>query len=405
MNHALTQRQRELVELAGKLADQFAERATLHDRDNTFPFENYEDLRTAGFLRLTVPTELGGSGATLHEALPVLERLAMGDASTALAVTMHISPLGQWATVWRQTGNPRLADLLRMAAEDRLIWASVTAEPGLRNDMTEARTAAVKVDGGFRLTGRKSYATNSAVATHCSTTATWADAEGGPRVLLCRIALDAPGVGIEQTWDTMGMRGTQSNDVVYADVFVPDEDVVHSLPVGHLDARVFETVWSWAMPAFSAVYTGIAAGAVDWTIAQVRRLGRAQDPLVIDTIAECQILMESARALMFRHADEVTSRRLFDLGVQEGIARCALVKYVASNNATQVLQKLVDILGGASYSRKLPFERMWRDAQAGVFMPMANTRARKFIGASALGVPLAPEIDFDETGHGSRAKS
>ena len=392
------------MDLAGVLADQFVKRAGEHDRENTFPYANFQDLRSTGLLRLTVPTELGGLGAGLAEVLPVLERLAMGDASTALAVTMHVSPLGQWASIWRRTHDPRLADMLRMAADDRLIWASVTAEAGLPNDMTDARTAAVKVDGGFLLTGRKTYATNTSVATHCSTTARWEDADGGPRLVLCRIALDAPGVRIEKTWDTMGMRGTQSNDVVYDDVFVADDDIVHSLPVGHLDARVLETVWSWAMPAFAAVYTGVAAGALAWTIDQVRRAGRERDALVTDAVAECEILLESSRALMVRHADEVASRRLFELDVQQGMARCALVKYVASDNATKVLRRLVDVVGGAGYARSLPFERMWRDAHAGVFMPMANTRARTFIGASALGVSLAPAIGFDETGPESRAK-
>ncbi|MGH3761133.1 acyl-CoA dehydrogenase family protein [Actinophytocola sp.] len=405
MNRCLTPRQQELVDIAGKLADTFAERAPEHDRDNTFPVENYDDLRAAGFLKLTVPTELGGQGVTLAELVPVLERLAMGDGSTALAVAMHVSPIGQWANVWRQTKNPRLEDLLRLAAADKLIWASVTSEPGMRNDLTDAKTVAVKVDGGFRLTGRKAYATNTVVATHCSTTARYEQAEGGPRLLLCRVSLDAPGVTKHQTWDTMGMRGTQSNDLVYEEVFVADEDVVHSLPVGHLDARVFETVWSWAMGAFAAVYTGIAAGAVDWTATQLAARGKGTDPLVQDTIGECEILVESARALTYRHADEVGSRRLFELDVQEGIARCALVKYVASNNASLVMRRLVDVLGGASYSRKLPYERMWRDAQAGIFMPMSNQAARTFIGASTLGVEVAPVIGFDETGPDSRAKS
>ena len=130
MNPCLSERQRELVELAGRLADQFARRAAEHDRDNTFPLENDDDLCAAGLLRLTVPAEPGGQGAGLAEVLPVLERLATGDGSTTLAVTMHISPLGQWATVWRRTGNPKLAELLGMAARDQLIWASVTGEPG-----------------------------------------------------------------------------------------------------------------------------------------------------------------------------------------------------------------------------------------------------------------------------------
>ncbi|WP_116044496.1 acyl-CoA dehydrogenase family protein [Amycolatopsis palatopharyngis] len=402
MQPCLTGTQRRFVEQAGVLADKFAERAAEFDEQNTFPFRNYDDLREAGFLRLTVPTELGGLGAGLPEILPVLERLAMGDGATALAVTMHISPLGQWAGVWRRTGNPRLEGLLRQAAEGTLVWASVTSEMGLSNDMTDAKTKAVRVPEGFRLTGRKSFATNTSVATHCSTTARYEDAEGGPRLLLCQIALDQPGVRIHQTWNTMGMRATQSNDLELTDVLVDDSAVVHSLPVRHLDARVLETVWAWAMPAFATVYTGIAAGALDWACRQVTTRGRSSDPVLQDAIGECQILVESSRALIHRHADEVSGGRLFELGVQEGISRCALVKYVASNNAVRVLQRLVDVVGGAAYSKALPFERMWRDAQAATFMPMGNLAARRLIGASALGHQVAPVVGYDETGPASR---
>jgi alkylation response protein AidB-like acyl-CoA dehydrogenase len=402
MDWILTETQQHLVDRAGELADVFAQRAAMHDRDNSFPFENYDDLREAGFLKLTVPTELGGLGAGLADILPVLERLAMADGSTALSATMHISPLGQWANVWRRTRNPRLEGLLRKAADGTLIWASLTGEMGLRNDMTDALTTATRVSGGYQLIGRKSFATNNAVATHCSTTARHEHADGGPRLLLCQIALDQPGVTIHHTWDTMGMRATQSGDVTLDRVFVPDEQVVHSLPVKHLDARVLETVWAWAMPAFSAVYTGIAAGALEWSAQQVARRGTGADAAIQEAIGDCVILVESARALMYRHADEVASRRLFDLGVQQGIARCALVKYVASNNAVRVVQRLVDVLGGSAYTRKLPFERMWRDAQAGTFMPMGNLAARTLIGANALGIQTAPVIGFAETGPDSK---
>lgn len=275
---------------------------------------------------------------------------------------------------------------------------------GLRNDMTDALTTAKRVSGGYQLTGRKSFATNNAVATHCSVTARHEHADGGPRLLLCQIALDQPGVAVHHTWDTMGMRATQSGDLSLDRVFVPDAQVVHSLPVKHLDARVLETVWAWAMPAFSAVYTGIAAGAVEWSAQQVARRGTGVDATIQEAIGDCVVLVESARALMYRHADEVTSRRLFELGVQQGIARCALVKYVASNNAVRVVQRLVDVVGGSAYTRKLPFERMWRDAQAGTFMPMGNLAARKLIGANALGIQTAPVIGFAETGPDSKPR-
>jgi alkylation response protein AidB-like acyl-CoA dehydrogenase len=391
VKQCLTERQQEFVELAAKLADSFAERAPEHDRDNTFPFENYEDMRATGFLRLTLPEELGGLGATQAEAIPAIERLAQGDAATALAVNMHISPLGQWSAVWRRTKDPRLEEFLRAAARDELIWAAVTSEIGSPNLMTDARTTATAVEGGFLINGRKNFGTNTSVATHCSTTARYEDPDHGPRLLLLRADLSDPAVTIHQNWDMMGMRATQSNDVEFTDLFVPSENVVHSLPVGHLDYRVLETVFAWAMPAFGAVYNGIAAGALEWAKRQVIRRGIAAQPLTMDTIARAEILVEQSRAVLYRHAEEVGSGLLqAQLGVQEGLARCAFVKYVCTNNAVEALNTLVEVVGGASYVRKLPFERMWRDAQAGPFMPFANHAARELIGATSVGVELAP---------------
>ena len=396
MKQCLTDRQQEFVDLAAKLADAFAERAGEHDRDNTFPFENYEDMRAAGFLRLTLPEELGGLGATQAEAIPAIERLAQGDAATALAVNMHISPLGQWSAVWRRTKDPRLEGFLRAAARDELVWAAVTSEIGSPNLMTDARTTATAVEGGFLVNGRKNFGTNTSVATHCSTTARYEDPERGPQLLLMRADLSDPAVTIHQNWDMLGMRATQSNDVEFTDLFVPAENVVHSLPVGHLDARVLETVFAWAMPAFGAVYNGIAVGALEWAKRQVIRRGIAAQPLIMDTIARAEILVEQSRAVLYRHAEEVGSGLLRErLGVQEGLARCAFVKYVCTNNAVEALTTLVEVVGGASYVRKLPFERMWRDAQAGPFMPFANHAARELIGATSVGVELAPTTEGD----------
>lgn len=391
MRQTLTARQQELVDTAGQLADVFAERADAHDRDATFPQENYTDMRKAGFLRLTLPEELGGYGAGQAELIPVLERLAMGDGSTALAVTMHLSPLAQWSAVWRRTKSPVLEEFLRKAAKDELVWASVTSEIGSPNLMTDAKTIATRVDGGFRITGRKSFGTNTAVATHCSATARYEDPERGPRLMLLRVDLNAPGVQIHPTWDTLGMRATRSDDVEFTDYFVADANVVYSLPVGHLDARILETVFAWAMPAFGAVFLGIARGALEWSIQQAQRRGKGTDARVQDVVAECEIHLETARAMLYRHSEEVASRRLFDdFTVQEGLARCAMVKYVCTNNATEIVGKLMEVIGGAGFLRQLPYQRMWRDAQAGVIMPFANHPARELIGATALGVELAP---------------
>jgi alkylation response protein AidB-like acyl-CoA dehydrogenase len=390
MSTMTSDRGTQILAEADRLAQTFAERAAEHDRDATFPHDNYADLAAAGVLRISVPEELGGLGGGLPEVVEVLERIASGDGSTALSLAMHISPLGQWASVWRRTGDDRLAGLLRRAAEGSLVWAALTAERGMANRMTDAATLARRTDGGYLLTGRKIFATNSAIATDFSTTARDPDAEGGPRLLLCAVAMNSPGIRVHPTWDTLGMRSTRSDDLELDNVFVPESAVVHSLPVGHLDRRVMETVWAWAMPAFASVYTGIAAGALQWTVNRLTNSGRATDPVVQDVIGDCHMQLESSRALIQRHVEEVVTRALHALGVQEAMGRCVTVKHIAANNAVTILQRLTELNGGAAFGRALPFERMWRDVQAGPIMPMGSIAARKFVGATALGIEVAP---------------
>lgn len=391
MKQLLTERQKSFVAMADSLVSTFRDRATVNDADNAFPHENYEDMRAAGLLNLSIPEELGGLGATQAEVIPVLERLASGDGATTLAVNMHITPLAQWAAVWRRTQDPRLEEMLRRAADGEVVWAAVTGEFGSPNLMTDARTKAERVAGGYRVTGRKNFGTNTSVATHCSTSARYDDPEKGPQLLLLRVRLDDPNVTIHPTWNMMGMRATQSNDLEFSELFVADEDVVHSFPVGHLDSLVTETVFGWAQPAFGAIYLGIAVGALDWAKNQIRRRGSTDDPRVQDAIADVEILVESARALLYRHTAQFGTQQMYDeFDLQEIVAQSALVKHVCTTNAVRVLLRLIDVVGGAAYAKSLPFERMWRDAQAGLFMPIASPAAHEYIASSSLGLRLAP---------------
>lgn len=391
MKQLLTERQSAFVALADSHVNVFRDRAAANDENNTFPFDNYADLRKSGLLNLSIPQELGGLGATQAEIVPVLERLASGDGATALAVNMHITPLGQWAAIWRQTKSPRLEGLLSSAAEGKLIWAAVTAEFGSPNLMTDARTRAEKVTGGYRVTGRKNFGTNTSIATHCSTTARYDDPQAGPTILMLKADLSDSNITIHPTWNMMGMRATQSNDLEFNGYFVADDDVVHSFPVGHLDSLVTETVFGWAQPAFAAIYTGIAGSALDWAKQQVRRRALLDDPRAQDAIADCEILIESSRALLFRHTSQFGTHQMFtEFDLQEVVAQSALVKHVATKNAVDVFTRLVDVVGGAAYVRSLPFERMWRDVQAGLFMPVSSAAAHELIAASSLGLTLAP---------------
>ena len=398
MRHRLNARQQDLVELAGRLADTFATRAAEHDRESTFPFENYADMRAAGYLGLTIPEELGGRGADLREMLLAQERLAMGCGSTALAVTMHVSPLGQVGALWRLNQDERLGQFLREAATGEVVYASMTAERGHSILMT-SNTVATPVEGGYRVTGDKIFGTESAICTHFSSMARVDDPDGGSRVIIFRLARPVEGMEVKDTWDTMGMRGTLSNDWSMRDVFVPEDAVFHSYPVDHFDSVLLRMTWSWAMPAFGAVYLGIAGGAMAYARDQVQARGREDDPAVQTAFAEMEILLETARAVLWRHTDEVISGDLFEqFTVQEGMARTMLTKHVPCNNAIRIVDLALEVVGGAGFFRRSPLERMYRDVRAGVIMPYNNPEARSLFGRNALGIEIAPEVPAEESG-------
>jgi alkylation response protein AidB-like acyl-CoA dehydrogenase len=396
MEQCLTPRQSELVELAGRLADEFSERAGEHDRDGSFPFENYERMREEGFLGLTVPEELGGMGAGLLDLILAQERLAAGDGSTALAVNMHVSPIGQLASLWRVSGDERLADVLRRAADGRLVYASMSAEPGdpiLMNSTTTARP----VDGGYRVTGKKIFGTESAVCTEFSTRALVDDPDDGPTVIFFRLPRDVEGMTVKETWDVMGMRATQSNDFELDDVFVPEEAVFHRYPANHFDGTMLKTVWGWAMPTFGAVYLGIGAGAMMFAQELTHKMKKADNPEVQHLFAEMEVLLETARAVLYRHAHEMETGALYtDLTVQEGMAKAVLTKYVATNNACAIVDRAFHVVGGAGYFRRFPLERMYRDVRAGPIMPYNNLEAHDLFGRTSLGIEIAPAVPLPQ---------
>ncbi|MXY71838.1 MAG: acyl-CoA dehydrogenase, partial [Dehalococcoidia bacterium] len=148
------------VALAASLAQRFAERAARHDREGSFPHENFAELREAGFMKLTVPRSHGGFELPLSAFVRVQESLAAGDGSTALSLNMHLIRFGaeREASVY----PPEWFDeLCRGAVEEGKLVNTAATEEGLGSPAGGGipDTTATPVEGGWVLEGRKTFVT------------------------------------------------------------------------------------------------------------------------------------------------------------------------------------------------------------------------------------------------------
>ena len=170
-----TEREQRFIDMAAGLADEFAPRAAQHDREGSFPFENYARLKATGYTTLTIPEALGGMGASLLERIKAQERLAQGCGPTALAVNMHFNVVSLLVHVWRRHKTPQVETMLRETADGRLIVGGSGSEPDNAVSVLRPRTAATRVAGGWRVTGRKIFATQSVALDRYFAEATCAD--------------------------------------------------------------------------------------------------------------------------------------------------------------------------------------------------------------------------------------
>ena len=381
----MTSRQREIFDLAGRLADEFRENAGVWDRENRFPHENWERMQAEGYMSLCVPEELGGLGAGVLEFFLAQERLASGDGATALGINMHHVGVVAAAGAWRR-GDARAERYLRGVVAGDVVFAGCTSEPGRGGSLIRPGVEAVKSDGGYLISGRKSFFTGHNGATVFHSNATYEDPEAGARVINFRLPIGVDGITIHNTWDTLGMRGTQSNDLSFDNVFVPEEEVSYSYPADTFDPLIGQTFFGVNVPSFGAVFTGVAIGAAKWARDWARERGRQEDAEVRHTFAEIEIELETAKAVLYRQATEVDTGLFATLDVHEAFARGSFVKHLATTKAVAVVDLVSRVCGGVAYHRRFPIERLVRDVRAGVIMPLNSLDTHRLLGETSLGI-------------------
>jgi len=377
--------------LSDELLARFHERAPIYDRENRFFFEDFEELREVGYLKAAVPTELGGRGLRLAEVCQEQRRLGYWAPATAVAINMHLYWTGVAADLWR-AGDTSLEWLLRGAANGD-VFAAGHAEGGNDIPLIYSTTRAERVDGGYRFTGRKSFGSLTPVWTYLGLHGMASSGNGteDARIVHAFMPRSSEGYTIEETWDTLGMRATRSDDTLLNDVFVPDEYVVRVLPAGFAGADAFVlTVFAWFLLGIGNCYYGLAQRTLDLTLEGVKRksslaMSRSMDHHagVQFAIADMVTEMEAIGPLLDRVAQDWTD------GVDHGgqwLVKLLSAKYKAVEGAWRVVDTAFELGGGFGIFKKNEMERLFRDARLGRIHPANSSLTRELVAKTVLGI-------------------
>ena len=370
----LTEAQERLLKRCRALADDFAVRAAEHDRDASHPIENYERLREEGFLALNIPKAWGGEGYGLFDHTLAFETLVQGCPSTALAFNMHLSMVGP-LTESRFVPDETKAYIAELAIKEGKLIAGNFSEPtstsliGERHLATRARRA----DGGYRITGRKMFASMLEAAEYYAVL-TYPDTATSPTAgLFMLVPRDAEGRRVEANWDTLGMRATRSDSMILDECWVPERAALYETD----DIRPFradQAHWFWA--SYTPVYLGVAVAAYNEARAALKERrppgysqSLAYHPDARRQIAQMSVDIEAARLVTYHSAWLSDTRG----PTPETLAALHRAKYIVGEVASRVTRMALGLGGAHAIFKGKRLEQLFRDgALAPIQAPQAD---------------------------------
>jgi alkylation response protein AidB-like acyl-CoA dehydrogenase len=376
--------------LSDEMLERFAGRTSTYDRENRFFTEDFQELKEVGYLLLTVPQELGGLGLNHLEGCREQRRLAYHAPATALAVNMHLEVTAMAADLYR-AGDTSCNWLLEEAVQGEVFGLGRT-DAGNDMPVLYSTTRAEPTQGGYRFYGHKMFGSLSPVWTRLGIYGQDNTDPANPKMVHAFFPRDTPGYTIKETWDTLGMRATRSDDTLLDGLFVPDRMIPRVIPVGLAGADLFIlAIFAWAEPSFGSIYLGIADRARDLAVAAAHQRtsvaygGRsmAYNPMVQYAAAEMTIALEAATATIDRVTQDWSTR------VDHGGAwasKLVAAKYIAVEAAQKVVDLAMDMTGGAGFFRSHEMERLYRDVRAGKLHPANSGLVHEMVGKTTLGI-------------------
>ncbi|MGD9997128.1 MAG: acyl-CoA dehydrogenase family protein [Ilumatobacteraceae bacterium] len=371
------------------MLERFRSRAGVLDKTNTYFADDLAELREAGYLAAAVPQELGGWGLDLRQLAASQRRLARYAPATALALTMHSYWVGI-AVELEKGGDPSLRWVLESAAAGD-VFAAGHAETGNDIPVLMSTCQATRVDGGYRLNGRKQFGSNGPAWRWLGAHAIDMNADGGPHIVHAFVERTSPGVSVVETWDTLGMRPTQSHDTILDDVFVPDSRIGRVVPAGDPSDLFLVAMAIWPLSLIATVYLGIADRALELAVAGARtkqsvaieRGAYAYHPFIQHQVAEMYLELDAAGATLEQFVGDWVD------GVDHGdawVPKVYSMKWRAIESAKRVVDTALDVAGGAGMFAGNELERLYRDVRCGGFHPGNDALTHEVVGKAVLGV-------------------
>ncbi|MFE1242547.1 acyl-CoA dehydrogenase family protein [Fictibacillus sp. NPDC058756] len=354
----------EILKQAEELKEIFSTRADAIDAEGTFPYENFADLKKMNFLSLTIPKEYGGKGLNLLEYLQVQEIIAQGDAPTALSLGWHLGVMLETAENWHWQGSA-FEKVSSLIVQEKLLFnlAQTERATGSPSRGGTPGTTAIKEENGWRLNGNKAF-TSMAEALDYSIITADLNHTGKKGFIL--VDHKREGVSVKETWDSISMKGTKSDDLVLEDVLVDEEDLLFVEDSRSATARG----WYLQVPA---VYIGIAAAAKDYAIKFASEYSPSTLPGPIKDVPEVRRKIGKIELELFnaRQVLYAVARKWVEQPEQRTnmASELAAVKHIATNSANKVVDLAMRIVGARSLSASNPLQRHFRDVRAGLHNP------------------------------------
>jgi alkylation response protein AidB-like acyl-CoA dehydrogenase len=346
-----------MIDVVRDLArERVAPRAAEIDAQGEFPWDMKELLADQGILGMPFPEEYGGLGSSELSILMVIEELARACATTALILC--VQQLGALPILLAGTAEQKQRFIPNLASGEWLAAYGLT-EPGSGSDAGAMRTRAERRGDVYVLNGMKHFITNAGIA-HVNTIFAVTEQGKGTRGISAFVVEgDRPGFKLGKIENKMGIRGSQTGELVLEDCEIPMGNLLGKEGDGF---KIALATLDRTRPGIAAQALGIAQGALDEAVKFAKQRVQFDKPIIENQgiqfmLADMDIHVEAARRLVY-HVGE-----LIDQGTARFSRESAIAKTFASDAAITVTNDAIQVLGGYGYMKEFPAERMMRDAK------------------------------------------